>query len=453
MVRALRFFSLVLIGLLLVLEGLPQAVQAQGDGEPIQVGVVVLGADQTSQAFCLTLPVAGATGLDALEATGLELAVETGTMGSTVCRIGPDGCVPPGESCFCQCEPGSDGCVYWTYLHLGTEGRWQYSSVGAVAYVLSPGDVEGWWFRDNATSDSMPVVTFEDICPPEAGFPRVVVDDLGREVTIDVPPERIASVTLASDEILLELVGPERLLGVTHFAADAAISNIADELDGIELTDLSGDPEYLITLEADLVVLSGYNNPAALDQLVDASVPLLVLEDFHSIEDIYANIRLLGEATGTEKRAAAMIHEMASALKAIQKRVSGREPVRVLYYEPGGITYGADSTVDEIITLAGGTNVVAEAGLGAYPLIDAEFILMADPDVILLGGWFEGDLDPATSFKRDPAFGTLRAVQEGRVFAIRDAHMTAVSQYVVAGVEDVARALYPEAFSQDGELD
>ena len=68
--------------------------------------------------------------------------------------------------------------------------------------------------------------------------------------------------------------------------------------------------------------------------------------------------------------------------------------MRVLYYEPGGITYGPGSTVDEIITLAGGINVVSEADLGAYPLVNAEYVLAADPDVILLGGWFAGMPDP-----------------------------------------------------------
>ncbi|HEX3051681.1 MAG TPA: ABC transporter substrate-binding protein, partial [Aggregatilineaceae bacterium] len=126
--------------------------------------------------------------------------------------------------------------------------------------------------------------------------------------------------------------------------------------------------------------------------------------------------------------------------------VAGQESVRVLYYEPGGITYGPGSTVDEIITLAGGVNVVAESDLGAYPLVDAEYVLAADPDVILLGGWFAGQSDPIATFTNDPAFETLRAVLDGRVIPINDAHMTNVSHYIALGVEDVAHALYPDAF-------
>jgi iron complex transport system substrate-binding protein len=177
-------------------------------------------------------------------------------------------------------------------------------------------------------------------------------------------------------------------------------------------------------------------------------VPVFVLSDFNTVDDIRANIRLLGRVTGTERRAGEIITEMDRRLEAVRSAVAGRDPVRVLYYELGGITYGPGSTVDQIIGLAGGVNVVAEAGLEAYPLVDAEFVLAADPDVILLGGWFSDESDPLAAFESDPAFGTLRAVREGHVYPIYDAHMTNVSQYIAAGVEDVARALYPDAFEE-----
>jgi iron complex transport system substrate-binding protein len=130
-------------------------------------------------------------------------------------------------------------------------------------------------------------------------------------------------------------------------------------------------------------------------------------------------------------------------------KVANQEPVRVLYYEPGGVTYGPGSTVDEIIRLAGGTNVIAESEMGPYPLVDPEFVIAIDPDVILLGTGFANVDDPLSWFTGDPAFATLRAVKNGRVYGISDAHMTNVSQYVVLGVEDVARALYPEVFSEE----
>lgn len=431
---------------LLIFVLLPAA--AQGN-TAIQVGVVIQGSDSQPQTFCVTLDGDNPTGADALLATGLDTVTQSGSLGTTVCRIGADGCTLPGESCFCRCE-GGDTCAYWAYFHLGKQGNWQYSPIGASSYPLTDGAVEGWWWRDSANPDNaLPAIPFEDICDDQPAFPRTVIDGLGREVVISEPPQRIASVTLGSDEILLEIIGPDRLLGVTYLATDPGISNVADQLDDIPYTDLSGDPEYLISLDADLVILAAYNNPAALDQLLDANVPVFVLAEFNTLDNVRANIRLLGRVTGEETRAEALITDMDIRLMAVQEAVAGQEPVRVLYYEPGGITYGPGSTVHEIITLAGGVNVIGEADLGPYPLVDTEFILSINPDVILLGAWLSTETDPTDLFMTDAALSTLRAVQTGRVYPIRTAHMTNVSHYTVLGVEDIARVLYPAAFEQE----
>jgi iron complex transport system substrate-binding protein len=383
-------------------------------------------------------------------ASRLKITTSSGFMGETIFRIGDDGCIPPDENCFCQCE-GGDSCAYWAYFHLGDQSNWQYSASSASGYAVSQGDVEGWWWRDNADSDAtLPVISFDAICGDSDRFPRTVTDGLERVITLDAPPERIASVTLGSDEILLDLVGPERLVGVTFFADNPAISNVAGRLDDIRHTDLTGNPEQLISLNADLVIMASYSDPAAVDQLLDAQVPVFVLTEFNTIDEIRENIRLLGRVTGEESRAEELIAEMDSRIDAVQKRIADQTPARVLYYEPGGVTYGPGSTVDQIITMAGGVNVIADAGMGAYPLIDAEFVLATDPDVILLGTWFSEMEDPLSWFTDDPVFSTLQAVKNGRVYVINDAHITNVSHYMALGVEDVARILYPHVF--DGAI-
>ena len=445
---ACAVIGVVVLAVMWVLVAPVMAQDGGGVSPPIQVGEVIQGADGLPQTFCVTLSGENPTGLDAIQATGLDILTSSGPQGTLVCRVDQTGCTPPGESCFCQCE-GGDTCAYWSYFHLGDQGNWQYSITGAANSPVTQGAVEGWWWRVGDSSAALPAVSFDSICG--ATFPRTVGDGLGREVVIPSPPQRIASVTLGSDEILLDLVGPGRLLGVSYFAKDPAISNISDRLDGIQYTDLSGNPERLISVDADLVIMAKYNDPAALNQLLEADVPVFVLADFNSIDDIRANIRLLGQVTGTEVRAEAMINQMDAKLAAIHEKVKDQTPVRVLYYEPGGVTYGPGSTVDEIIRLAGGINVIGEANLGAYPLISAEYVLTLDPDVILLGAGFAGTDDPLAWFTDDPVFSGLRAVKNGRVYVMSDAHMTNVSQYVTLGVEDVARALYPEAFGTGGE--
>lgn len=453
-IKRITYFGLIILSL--CIGGMIGTATAQDDtpdnpAAAIQVGVVVQGADGATATYCVTLAGDNPTGAEAIRATGLDITTSAGFMGETVCKIGDDGCTPPDESCFCQCEGGTS-CAYWTYFHLSDQANWTYSATGASSYTVAQGDVEGWWWRDNTKPEAtLPIFTFDAICGDSGRFPRTVTDGLGREVTLTAPPKRIASVTLGSDEILLDLIGKEHLFGVTYFADNPAISNVVGELAGIAHTDLTGNAEQLISLDADLVIMASYSDPATVDQLLDAAVPVFVLTEFNTIDEIRANIRLLSQVTGEEARAEELIHAMDDKIATIQTLIADQDPVRVLYYEPGGVTYGPGSTVDQIINMAGGVNVIADAVMGAYPLINAEFILATDPDVILLGTWFAEMDDPLAWFTDDPVFSTLQAVQNGRVYAINDAHLTNVSHYMALGVEDVARLLYPDVFAEAAE--
>jgi hypothetical protein len=67
----------------------------------------------------------------------------------------------------------------------------------------------------------------------EAGYPLAVRDDAGNRLVLARRPERFVSLTMFSDEVLLELVGPGRLAAVTSFAADPAVSNVAGRVAAI----------------------------------------------------------------------------------------------------------------------------------------------------------------------------------------------------------------------------
>ena len=60
------------------------------------------------------------------------------------------------------------------------------------------------------------------------GFPRTITDGLGNEVTIPQKPQRIISLTLATDEILLSLVDTARARGVTYLAGDSMWTNVSE---------------------------------------------------------------------------------------------------------------------------------------------------------------------------------------------------------------------------------
>ena len=80
------------------------------------------------------------------------------------------------------------------------------------------------------------------------GFPRTITDGLGSEVTIPQKPQRIVSLTLATDEILLSLVATERVRAVTYLAGDSIWTNVSEIARQVEHT-VQSDPEQIIALE------------------------------------------------------------------------------------------------------------------------------------------------------------------------------------------------------------
>ncbi len=276
-------------------------------------------------------------------------------------------------------------------------------------------------------------------------WPRTVVDAAGNEITLQAPPERIASVTLASDEILLSLVDPSRLIGVTNLAGDPGISNVAALVGHIPNV-LTADPELLISLEPDLVIIATWTDAAVVEQLREAGLTVFMMPSPVGLDAIREAVLLIGNVVGEETAAAALIEEMDARIAAVSDAVEGVDPLRVLYLTPGGYTSGSPSTITEVIAAAGGIDVAAEAGISQFEPISDEFILEQDPDVILLSGWTPWDPTFVDDFESNPVYSGMSAVQNGRVYVVSDAHMTTTSHYIAEGVADTAALLYPDRY-------
>ena len=141
-------------------------------------------------------------------------------------------------------------------------------------------------------------------------------------------PARIVSCSLASDEILLALVGTERLAAVTALAADPARSSAAEEAKRVprQISSLAAEAETLLALKPDLVVISPYNTPEAVEVLRRAGAPIFRLAPLDSLEGIRKNVRLLGEAAGEPEGAARILAEFEALLALARPPKGARTP-------------------------------------------------------------------------------------------------------------------------------
>lgn len=280
-------------------------------------------------------------------------------------------------------------------------------------------------------------------CTPAAwAFPRTVVDGTGQEIYLAEPPRRIVSTALAMDNILLSVTDPRRVVAVTRFAADPAYSYVLDRIQPhMTLIDRL-NAEQVLALAPDIVLIAAWNDPDTVHQLRDLGVVLYTFTAFNTVEDALDNILRIGEITGDELQARALVDEFRRRTADIAARVAGRPRPAVLVWDEWSTTVGSGTSAHDIIELAGGRNVAAEYGITGWQMVDAEAILVMNPDVIIT------PYDPAfvDRIKKDPALATVPAVRDGRVYYVE--HLEALNHHFILAIESLAALLHPEAFGR-----
>ena len=277
------------------------------------------------------------------------------------------------------------------------------------------------------------------------GFPRTITDGLGSEVTIPQQPQRIVSLTLGTDEILLSLVDTARVRGVTYLAGDSMWTNVSEIAQQVENT-VQSDPEQIIALEPDLVLAATYNNPDHIKLLRDAGIPVVVVSLFDSVGQVADNIRFVAHLTGDEERAEELIAAMEERLAAIEAQVAKAETKpRVLFYTAFGSSAGKGSTFSDIVQRAGGINLGDEVLDGPFGEISLEKIVELNPDVIITDEFApEDNAKWQENFSNHPALANVNAKKNGHIYTVPARHLSTLSHYIVEGVFDVAKLLHPD---------
>ena len=129
---------------------------------------------------------------------------------------------------------------------------------------------------------------------------------------------------------------------------------------------------------------------------------------------------------------------------AVENAVKGSQPVRVFYQVSGEPLYtiGRESYLTDLLRRAGGVSVTADVP-GAFPRFSDEAALALRPDAVILstgGSMGEANATVAASLKNSPA------VLNNRVYRINGDLLSRPGPRLVDGLEEMARALHPEAF-------
>ena len=157
-------------------------------------------------------------------------------------------------------------------------------------------------------------------------------------------PQRVVSQTVGTDELLVALAEPAQIAALSHLSRDPEYCAVARQ--AARFPQLAeGDAETVLRHRPDLVLVSSYTRPELLAQLRRSGIRIFSFDRFNTLEDVYAGLRALSDLLGARPRAEALIQACESRVLALQTRLKGVTPIRVLVPSVYGFTAGAETTV------------------------------------------------------------------------------------------------------------
>jgi len=260
-----------------------------------------------------------------------------------------------------------------------------------------------------------------------------------------VPARRIISLVPSATEMLFALGAGPRVVGVSSY------DDWPPEATRLPRVGAMVNPSFeaIMALRPDAVAgVQGPIDVAVLERLQAAGVRVF-FPRAESIAEVLASIDGYAALSGRREAAATLRASIERDLNRTRAAVASRPRPRVLavFSERPLVTAGPGSWVDELLTLAGGDNVV-RAG-GRYPSLSLEQLLVLAPDVILDMTWHDGEAAPlATSLAR---LTTVPAVRDGRVLRAADPMLLRQGPRLGQAALRLAALLHPEvAASLDG---
>ncbi len=268
-------------------------------------------------------------------------------------------------------------------------------------------------------------------------YPVTLTDDAGREVTIESQPQRIVSLAPANTEIVAELGLLDRLVGVTTYC------DYPPEVADIEkVGDFVGpNMEAVTAVEPDIVLATTGVQADVIEQLEGIGAVVIAV-DPQTLDALYGSIEMLGDALGAPDAAAETVDEMRTGIASISAMVAEEDavPCFIEIAQDPLFTVGSGTLLDDLITAAGGTNVVTESGYVGYSL---EQLLQDDPDAYLAT---LGSMSDPADLEGRPGYEALSAVKNGRVYVLEDNLVSRPGPRIAEGVGQIAVALHPDLF-------
>jgi iron complex transport system substrate-binding protein len=265
----------------------------------------------------------------------------------------------------------------------------------------------------------------------------------------DYPPEVLGKSVVVSSALPIERMSqPEIDAAVAQRMRDGLSLYQVDEKLLRELA-----PDMILTQNLCQVCAPSGNEVAQVLKVLPSRPEILWLTP-NTLEEIFDNLRELGEATGRSKMAEQLIasgRERLDKLALVTRNLTWRP--RVFCMEWLDPVYCSGHWVPEMVELAGGVDRLARAGADSVR-IPWNDVLEWAPEVLIItpcGLNLDQVIEQTPSLLEYPGWSGLPAVRNGRVYAVdANSYFARPSLRVVEGTELLAHLIHPDLFTWQG---
>jgi iron complex transport system substrate-binding protein len=195
----------------------------------------------------------------------------------------------------------------------------------------------------------------------------------------DLGPQHVMSLSMCTDDLLLDLLPPERIASITYYSRDRGNSYQWPQAAKVRVN--WGTVEEVLAEQPDLVLAGTYTTPAARALLKKLHYPLLEVPPAVDFDEIRAVTRQVARALRREAAGEMLIAQMDSTLQELAVS-RPRQIIRVAAWGEGRSIPGKGTLFDAILNAAGGINIATSLDGGAYTSFEVEQLIAAHPDVL-----------------------------------------------------------------------
>lgn len=266
----------------------------------------------------------------------------------------------------------------------------------------------------------------------------VIVDKLGREITLEKTPERVVAITPSDAEILFAVGAGETLVGRGTYVDNPEETMAAPVVaSGQEM-----NAEEIIALEPDLVIMSDMaQTEAQVETLTNAGVTV-VMTNSEDIAGVYESIELIGRVMDKEEEAANVIEEMKSVFAEIEANSADNQG-KTVYFEVSPLEYGlwsagSNTFMNEVAEIVGLENIFAD-DVDGWSEVSEEDVISRNPDYIITIALSSGEgQSPVEEIMSRPGWEGITAVENGNILNLVNDELSRPSPRLSEGARALA---------------